>query len=41
MFGNTESSNYPYLLKAKVILLGDHAVGKSSIIQRYVKGYFQ
>lgn len=41
MFGPSESSNMPTAFKAKVILLGDHAVGKSAIVTRYVKNYFE
>ena len=41
MFGPSESSNIPAAFKAKVILLGDHAVGKSAIVTRYIKNYFE
>jgi GTPase SAR1 family protein len=41
MFGPSESSALPMAFKAKVILLGDHAVGKSAVVNRYIKNYFE
>jgi GTPase SAR1 family protein len=35
---NQESNNYK---KLKIVLLGDRAVGKSSIIQKYITNKFQ
>jgi GTPase SAR1 family protein len=41
IFAPSDSSKFPTAFKAKVILLGDHAVGKSAVITRYIKNYFE
>ena len=40
VFGSASGSNKPKYFEAKVILLGDSGVGKSSIAQRYCKDIF-
>lgn len=41
IFAPSESSSLPNsIFKAKVMLLGDHAVGKSAIANRYIRNYF-
>ena len=37
---NGPSSNTNRIIEAKVVLLGDSGVGKSSIAQRYCKNFF-
>eukprot|EP00347_Sterkiella_histriomuscorum_P006946 403350833 len=40
-FGKPKSSSQSQLIEAKIVLLGDSGVGKSSIAQRFCRGIFQ
>lgn len=38
--GSEESSNTPTVVKSKLVLVGDCACGKTSLIKRYISGNF-